>query len=136
MEINDNLVVAIIGLLCLGVGYVTYFLNKYTDKLYLEIKNIKDDTQRTLFENVLKDFHDIVYKSVTYAEQVVVRELKEKSSDGKLTKDEGRDIMDEVFSSVMDSLTPFAKEILEKNIKNFEKYTISAIETKVFELKK
>ncbi len=135
-SINENLIVALIGLISLGLGYFTYFLNKYSDKVNLQIKNIKNESERTLFENALKDLHDIILQTVTYAEQVTVREIKEKASDGKLTKEEMIQISAEVFGSVMESITPKTKEVLQKNILDLEKYTVKAIETKVFEMKK
>ncbi len=134
--INDNLTMAIIGLLTLGLGYFTYFLNKYSDKINLQIKNIKRESERTLFENALKDLHDLILHTVTYAEQVFVKELKAKSSDGKLTKDEMIQVSAEVMSSIMKSITPKSKEVLSKNIIDVEKYVEKVVETKVFEMKK
>ncbi len=136
MAISEELVVAIVGLLCIGIGYLTYFLNRYTDKVNMEIKKIGNEAERTLFENALKDFHDIVLKAVTYAEQVTVKELKEKTEDGKLTKNDIKEVSSEVLSSVLLNITPTTKDILNKNIKDLEKYAINAIETKVFDMKK
>ncbi len=135
-ELNDTLVVCIIGLLTLGLGYFTYFLSRYTDKLDAQIKNIKDEGQRKLFENALSDFHDIVLKTVTMAEQVSVKELKAKSEDGKLTKDDIVKIGEEVLAKVMENLSNNTKNVLDKNIVNLEEYAKSAIETKVFDMKK
>ncbi len=136
MGISDELIVAMIGLLCIGIGYLTYFLNKYTDKISVEIKKINNETERNLFQNALEDFHDIVIKTVTHAEQVTVKELKAKSEDGKLTKEDMVEVSKEVLNSVLNSIAPEVKNILAKNINDLEQYAVNAIETKVYELKK
>lgn len=132
---DSSLVVVIIALLSLGLAYFTYFLSKYTDKLTQQIKNIKDEGERTIFENALKDFHDVVDKTVKFTEQVVVKDLKEKSSDGVLSTDDLKEIGADALNKVLENISPKTKTILEKNIVDLEKYATATIETKVFDIK-
>ncbi len=136
MEINENLVIVIIGLISLGFGYLTYFLNKYTDKVNAEIKNIRNQNERELFENALKDVHDIVLKAVTTAEQVTVKSIKNSSMDGKLSEEDIKNVGSEVFNNVLENLTSDTKNILSKNIVDLDKYVKSAIETSVYNINK
>lgn len=133
---DNNMLVILIGLLSLGLGYFTYFLSKYTEKVNIQLKNIKNEGERTLFENALKDLHDTVEKTVVYTEQVVVKGLKEKSLDGKLSKEDILEIGGSVFKQVLDQISPEAKSVLQKNIVNLEDYVSKTVETNVFNLKK
>lgn len=133
---DNNMVVLLIGLLSLGLGYFTYFLSKYTEKVNVQVKNIKNEGERTLFENALKDLHDTVEKTVVYTEQVIVKGLKEKSADGTLSKDDVISIGGSVLKQVLEQVSPDAKKVLEKNIVNLEDYVSKSIETNVFNIKK
>lgn len=135
MNINETLIVALVGILSLGLAYFTYFLSKYTEKVTEQVKNIKDDGKRKLFENALRDFHDIVLKTVTYTEQVVIKDLKEQSADGIISKDDLIKVADDALQTVLSSIDPKTKEILQKNINDLEKYAVGAIETRVYAIK-
>lgn len=135
MNVNETLIVALVGILSLGLAYFTYFLSRYTEKVTEQIKNIKDDGKRKIFENALRDFHDIVLKTVTYTEQVVIKDLKEQSKDGVISKEDLKKVAEDALQIVLNAIEPKTKDVLQKNINDLEKYAVGAIETRVYAIK-
>ncbi len=132
----QTIIVALIGILSLGFGYLAHFLNKYLEKVKLECDKIKNEELRTLFENTLKDVEKIVDVKVKETEQLIAKDLREKIKDGSVSKDELFSLGEEVKEQVLNSINDGAKELLENNISNIEDFIKSLVEAKVLEIKK
>ncbi len=132
---NQTLVLALIGLVSLGFGYLAHFLNKFLEKIKVESDSIKNKELRALFEQTLADVEKIVDVKVKETEQLIAKDLREQVKDGSISKDELVFLGEEVKEQILSSISDDAKSILEKNLFYVEDFVKSLVEAKVLELK-
>lgn len=116
-----GVVVAVIGALMTlaikGINMVRTILNSKTENQMLQtlINNVSDNA-----ENIVKALN-----------QTLVNGLKDKSEDGKLTKDEIIAVKNEALTTLMNTLSVEAKTTLTNTFGNLELYLSNLIEAKV-----
>ena len=72
--------------------------------------------------------------TVQNAEQVMVKEAKSATEDGKLTKEDANKVKNAVKNEIIDKLSSDTKAILSEEYKDIESYIDKLIEAKVHEL--
>lgn len=135
MFINENMLVGAIGIISLAIGYFTYFLSKYLENVKIQTIIMREKRERMLYENATKDLDNIILKIVQMTEQVIVKALKENSSDGKLKYNDIEKINNNTFNYVLENLSEENKNILKEHIRDIDTYIKNSIEAKVYEMK-
>ena len=139
MDINTILTNALTGigiaLIGLGGAYLTLLLRKASDKLKVQTNAIKDEATRNLVNNALDKTIEVVNKNVSSASETIVKELKASTLDGKLTKEDGKVILEVVKGKVLTQLSDDIKGLASTEIGDIESYIETLIENSLKELK-
>lgn len=121
---NIEILILLFGVGMVGIGsLLAYFLSK-------EVKIAKNEE----LTEKLNFYKDLLLKTVDIKvqemNQKVVDELK-KDNDGKLEKDEARQIFEKVKKDVLDTISEEGKNILQEAIKDLPFFVSMAIEAAV-----
>ena len=139
MDINTILTNALTGigvaLIGLGSSYLIYYIKKSTEKLKAQTKLIQDEATRNLINNALDKTVQVVNKNVSSASETIVKELKESTLDGKLSKEDGQVILNVVKGKVLTQLSDDIKGLASTEIGDIESYIETLIENSLKELK-
>ena len=139
MDFNTILTNAITGigiaLIGLGSSYLVYFIKKASDKLKVQTNSIKDEATRNLINNALDKTVQVVNANVSSASETIVKELKASTLDGKLTKEDGKVILEIVKGKVLTQLSDDIKGLASTEIGDIESYVETLIENSLKELK-
>lgn len=105
---------------------VSWAIGKLTS--YLD-KKIKDEK----LKNIINDTLNIVEKSVKETSQTFVEELKK---EGKFTKEKQQEAFNKTIEHVKEQLSQATIEYIEKYYNSFDVWLKTAIESKLYDLKK
>ncbi len=119
-------------LLWVGVFLSTYLKRYVVEKIAL----IKDEKVQNITMNALSRADDLAEKVVKKLQQTVVNDFKEKSKDGKLTKDEIREVSSKAKRELELLMNDELYTSLEKTVGDVNLYMQNLIESKVLDLKK
>lgn len=126
IEVLSNIFLA---LLTLTGAYFLYFINIFVS--YLKEK-IKSNRLNEAF-NQIEKLAEVTVKSI---EQTTAKELRQAVKDGKVSKEELKNLSTKAFAQIVQKLQPEYLRFLEENTVNIESYISDVIEKKVLELKK
>lgn len=126
IEVLSNIFLA---LLTLTGAYFLYFINIFIS--YLKEK-IKSNRLNEAF-NQIEKLAEVTVKSI---EQTTAKELRQAVKDGKVSKEELKNLSTKAFAQIVQKLQPEYLRFLEENTVNIESYISDVIEKKVLELKK
>lgn len=133
LEAGTTIVVALISLLAI---VAVLYINKLKAKVIIETEKINDQATREYAQGVLTKVTDALSIAVDKMESTMVKELKDKSSDGKLTKEEQKEIADQAKKLANEILGTDMKTLLVGIIGDSEKYVDAQIASLVIKKKK
>lgn len=135
---NMEMVLSMFSDLALTIAIALIALLFTTAKKFLleRIALIRDEKQQNLALNALKRIDDIAEKTVKMFDQVVVQDLKNASSDGKLTKAEIEDIQRKTSIEINALMTSDLRKALAETVGDVDAYIKALTEAKVLDLKK
>lgn len=132
LEAGTTIVVALISLLAI---VAVLYINKLKAKVIAETEKINDQATRDYAQGVLTKVTDALSIAVDKMESTMVKELKDKSSDGKLTKEEQKEIADQAKKLANEILGTDMKNLLVGIIGDSEKYVDAQIASLVIKKK-
>lgn len=132
LEAGTTIVVALISLLAI---VAVLYINKLKAKVIAETEKINDQATRDYAQGVLTKVTDALSIAVDKMESTMVKELKDKSSDGKLTKEEQKEIADQAKKLANEILGTDMKTLLVGIIGDSEKYVDAQIASLVIKKK-
>ena len=124
------------GLIALSGAGLLYLIAIARKKILAETEKIKNEDQRNLVKATIEKVDNLAKITVQNAEQVMVKEAKSTTEDGKLTKEDANKVKNAVKNEIIDKLSSDTKAILSEEYKDIESYIDKLIEAKVHELTK
>ena len=122
------------GLIALSGAGLLYLIAIARKKILAETEKIKNEDQRNLVKATIEKVDNLAKITVQNAEQVMVKEAKSTTEDGKLTKEDADKVKNAVKNEIIDKLSSDTKAILSEEYKDIESYIDKLIEAKVHEL--
>ena len=122
------------GLIALSGAGLLYLIAIARKKILAETEKIKNEDQRNLVKATIERVDNLAKITVQNAEQVMVKEAKSTTEDGKLTKEDANKVKNAVKNEIIDKLSSDTKAILSEEYKDIESYIDKLIEAKVHEL--
>lgn len=135
MELQGPLLFIAGTLLVILIPFIGFLVRYAKTRFDLKLEQLKE--QNKFFElsyvqqilQIAKDeLQDIVEDVVDMLDQVYVKEWKEKAEDGKLTKEEIRQLNQMLIDNVKATISTNSLELLEKSIPNLQQLIINLAE--------
>ena len=121
-EIQQALLSALtmIATVSIGVGakYLCSLLKKLGDKAEVQISKIEDEKAEILLKNTLDKVEVLIEDSIHYTEENLVKEIKLATEDGKLTLEEGKELLQTTAENVYAKLSPQTVNLLQDTYDN------------------
>ena len=121
-EIQQALLSALtmIATVSIGVGakYLCSLLKRLGDKAEVQTSKIEDEKVEILLKNTLDKVEVLIEDSIHYTEENLVKELKLATEDGKLTLEEGKEVLQTTAENVYAKLSPQTVNLLQDTYDN------------------
>ena len=121
-EIQQALLTALtmIATVSIGVGakYLCSLLKRLGDKAEVQTSKIEDEKAEILLKNTLDKVEALIEDSIHYTEENLVKELKLATEDGKLTLEEGKEVLQTTAENVYAKLSPQTVNLLQETFDN------------------
>ena len=121
-EIQQALLTALtmIATVSIGVGakYLCSLLKRLGDKAEVQTSKIEDEKAEILLKNTLDKVEALIEDSIHYTEENLVKELKLATKDGKLTLEEGKEVLQVTAENVYAKLSPQTVTLLQETFDN------------------
>ena len=121
-EIQQALLTALtmIATVSIGVGakYLCSLLKRLGDKAEVQTSKIEDEKAEILLKNILDKVEMLIEDSIHYTEENLVKELKLATEDGKLTLEEGKEVLQTTAENVYAKLSPQTVNLLQETFDN------------------
>ena len=121
-EIQQALLTALtmIATVSIGVGakYLCSLLKRLGDKAEVQTSKIEDEKAEILLKNILDKVEVLIEDSIHYTEENLVKELKLATEDGKLTLEEGKEVLQTTAENVYAKLSPQTVNLLQETFDN------------------
>lgn len=123
------------GALTVVTAYVGVFVQKATQKAKLEIAKIEDENAQVIFSNALQKTTTLINTNIVAMENTLKKELIAAIEDGKIEKDELRQLSTAVKDNVLNQLTDDTLNVLNGGIKDINQYLEMKIEEELAKIK-
>ena len=121
-EIQQALLTALtmITTVSIGVGakYLCSLLKKLGEKAEIQTSKIEDEKAEILLKNTLDKVEALIEDSIHYTEENLVKEIKLASEDGKLTLEEGKEVLQTTAENVSAKLSLQTVTLLQETFDN------------------
>ena len=121
-EIQQALLTALtmIATVSIGVGakYLCSLLKRLGDKAEVQTSKIEDEKAEILLKNTLDKVEALIEDSIHYTEENLVKEIKLATEDGKLTLEEGKEVLQTTAENVYAKLSPQTVNLLQETFDN------------------
>ena len=121
-EIQQALLTALtlVTTTAIGVGakYLCSLLKKLGEKAEVQTSKIEDEKAELLLKNTLDKVEALIEDSIHYTEENLVKEIKLASEDGKLTLEEGKEVLQTTAENVYAKLSPQTVTLLQETFDN------------------
>ena len=134
-SLTQLLVIIVCGAISVGTAYVTLYTKKLTEKAKAETQKIQNENQKLLINSAIDRANDLVTKNVVKMEQTLVKEIKEKTEDGDIKKEELQKIAESVKENVLNKLSKESQDLINLEIKDLSGYIEAQIEVALGTLK-
>lgn len=137
--IQESLTVLLVTIVCgaisVATAYISNYAKKLTEKAKAETAKIENEAQKTLIDKAINRVDELITVNVVKMEQTLVKEIKEKASDGKIDKDELKEVAKIVENDVLNQLSKESKELISLEIDDINGYIAAQIELTLASLK-
>lgn len=123
------------GALTVVTAYVGVFVQKATQKAKLEIAKIEDENAQVIFSNALQKTTALINTNIVAMENTLKKELIIAIEDGKIEKDELKQLSTAVKDNVLNQLTDDTLKVLNGGIKDINQYLEMKIEEELAKIK-
>ncbi|MDU4480337.1 hypothetical protein, partial [Clostridium sp.] len=134
-SLTELFVIIACGAISVIAGYVTLYTKKLIEKVKAETDKVKDENQKALINSAIDRANDLVTKNVVKMEQTLVKEIKEKTEDGDIKKEELQKIATSVKENVLNQLSKESQDLINLEIKDLSGYIEAQIEVALGTLK-
>lgn len=121
-EITSALTGALVLVATTSIGilakYLCSLLKKLGDKAEAQTSKIEDEKAEILLKNTLDKVEALIEDSIHYTEENLVKELKLATEDGKLTLEEGKEVLQTTAENVYAKLSPQTVNLLQETFDN------------------
>ena len=121
-EIQQALLTALtmIATVSIGAGtkYLCSLLKRLGDKAEVQTSKIEDEKAEILLKNTLDKVEALIEDSIHYTEENLVKEIKLAAEDGKLTLEEGKEVLQTTAENVYAKLSPQTVTLLQETFDN------------------
>ena len=124
-----------VGLLSLGIGYLTYYVALASKNIKAKTASIEDEQTRNTIDKNLDVLTNLIDINVESAQDTIVKELKQTTIDGKLNVDDAKNVLSIVKGKILAQLSDSGKQALSTIINDLEGYVESKIEVSLKNLK-
>ena len=109
-----------IATVSIGVGakYLCSLLKRLGDKAEAQTSKIEDEKTELLLKNTLDKVEVLIEDSIHYTEENLVKEIKLATEDGKLTLEEGKEVLQTTAENVYAKLSPQTVNLLQDTYDN------------------
>lgn len=98
--------------------YLCSLLKRLGDKAEVQTSKIEDEKAEILLKNTLDKVEALIEDSIHYTEENLVKELKLATEDGKLTLEEGKEVLQTTAENVYAKLSPQTVNLLQETFDN------------------
>ena len=123
------------GALTVVTAYIGVFVQKATQKAKLEIAKIEDENAQVIFSNALEKTTTLINTNIVAMENTLKKELIVAIEDGKIEKDELKQLSTAVKDNVLNQLTDDTLNVLNGGIKDINQYLEMKIEEELAKIK-
>lgn len=123
------------GALTVVTAYVGVFVQKATQKAKLEIAKIEDENAQVIFSNALEKTTTLINTNIVAMENTLKKELIAAIENGKIEKDELKQLSTAVKDNVLNQLTDDTLNVLNGGIKDINQYLEMKIEEELAKIK-
>ena len=121
-EIQQALLTALVLIATTSIGvlakYLCSLLKRLGDKAEAQTSKIEDEKAEILLKNTLDKVEALIEDSIHYTEENLVKELKLATEDGKLTLEEGKEVLQTTAENVYAKLSPQTVNLLQETFDN------------------
>ena len=121
-EIQQALLTALTMIATVSIGilakYLCSLLKRLGDKAEVQTSKIEDEKAEILLKNILDKVEVLIEDSIHYTEENLVKEIKLASEDGKLTLEEGKEVLQTTAENVYAKLSPQTVNLLQDTYDN------------------
>ena len=121
-EITSALTGALVLVATTSIGvlakYLCSLLKRLGDKAEVQTSKIEDEKAEILLKNTLDKVEALIEDSIHYTEENLVKEIKLASEDGKLTLEEGKEVLQTTAENVYAKLSPQTVNLLQETFDN------------------
>ena len=121
-EITSALTGALVLVATTSIGilakYLCSLLKRLGDKAEVQTSKIEDEKAEILLKNTLDKIEALIEDSIHYTEENLVKELKLATEDGKLTLEEGKEVLQTTAENVYAKLSPQTVNLLQETFDN------------------
>ena len=121
-EIQQALLTALTMIATVSIGilakYLCSLLKRLGDKAEVQTSKIEDEKAEILLKNTLDKVEALIEDSIHYTEENLVKELKLATEDGKLTLEEGKEVLQTTAENVYAKLSPQTVNLLQETFDN------------------
>lgn len=115
-------------------AYALYFLAVARTNLKKKTEKIEDESTRNALNAALEDLFTTVERVVLFFKQTVIDDIKALGA-GNYSKEELLEVGRQAVAKVIEFTSEEAKELITKQVGNFESYVQALIEAQIGELK-
>lgn len=124
------------GLIAIATAYVGLWVSKATQKAKIEVAKLEDERVQAIFENALDKTERLIQTNIIAMENTVKKELIEKAMiDGKIDREELKQLAVEVKVNVLNQLTDATLDVLNGGIGDLNSYLEMKIEEELANIK-
>ena len=135
MEMIKESLTELFVIIACGAISVIIYTKKLTEKVKAETDKVKDENQKLLINSAIDRANELVTKNVVKMEQTLVKEIKEKTEDGDIKKEELQKIAESVKENVLNQLSKESQDLINLEIKDLSGYIEAQIEVALGTLK-
>ena len=121
-EITSALTGALVLVATTSIGilakYLCSLLKRLGEKAEAQTSKIEDEKAEILLKNILDKVEVLIEDSIHYTEENLVKEIKLASKDGKLTLEEGKEVLQTTAENVYAKLSPQTVNLLQETFDN------------------
>ena len=123
------------GLLAIASAYMTLFVAKVTQKAKVETEKLNDERQRKIVNATLNKVDELLRTNIIALENTVKKDMLVLIADGKIEKEELKNLAQNVKENVLNQLGEDSLAILNDTLGDVNGYLEVRIEEKLAEIK-